>query len=84
MSTTSDSNRVGEDVFSPHFKRQFSNAERFFKLQPSKEYFSLSRPVILSEKSNPTLSNLTHCVSSGEGHIGGVDRGLSEETKQYW
>ena len=32
-------------MFSPHFIRQFSSAVLFFKLQPSREYFSLSKPV---------------------------------------
>ena len=32
-------------MFSPHLRRQFSSAALFFKLQPSREYFSLSKPV---------------------------------------
>ena len=45
VSTTSESSRVGTVVFSPHFRRQFSSDALFFKLQPSREYFSLSKPV---------------------------------------
>ena len=45
VSTTSDSSKVGEEVFSPQLRRQVSSADRFFKLQPSKEYFSLLIPV---------------------------------------
>ena len=46
VSTTSDNNKVGEAVFSPHFRRQVSSADRLFKLQPSKEYFALLIPVL--------------------------------------
>ena len=45
VSTTSESRRVGNEMFNPHFRRQLSSADRFFRLQPSNEYFSLLIPV---------------------------------------
>ena len=46
VSTTSDSSSVGSAVSSPHFRRLFSNVDRFFRLHPSREYFSLSIPAL--------------------------------------
>ena len=44
VSTTSDSSSVGSVVSSPHFSRLLSNVDRFLRLHPSREYFSLSIP----------------------------------------
>ena len=44
VSTTSDSSSVGSAVSSPHFSKLLSNVDRFFRLHPSIEYFSLSIP----------------------------------------
>ena len=44
VSTTSDSSSVGSAVSSPHFSKLLSNVDRFFRLHPRREYFSLSIP----------------------------------------